>query len=61
MMGLKEFLIPTMIIKSYWVTFEWQKRNACHAHLLIWIDGHVDIIKAMRDKNTDDIQKALDY
>ena len=50
-----------MNIESYWVTFEWQKRNACHAHLLIWIDGHVDIIKAMRDKNTDDIQKALDY
>ena len=48
---MKEFLIPTMKIESYWVTFEWQKRNACHAHVLIWTKDSIDIIKAMRDKN----------
>ena len=50
-----------MEIEKYWVTFEWQKRNACHAHLLIWVKDHVDIIQAMRDKNSDKIQQALDY
>ena len=48
---MKEFLIPTMKIKKYWVSFEWQKRNACHAHVLIWVEDQVDLIKAMRDKN----------
>jgi hypothetical protein len=56
---MKEFLIPTMKITNYWVTFEWQKRNAIHAHLLIWIENQIDLTQAMRDKNYEDIKKSL--
>jgi len=41
------------------VTFEWQKRNAIHAHLLIWVDDQIDLLKSMREKNIDNLKKAL--
>ena len=57
---LKEFLIPTLNIEKYWVTFEWQKRNSVHAHCLFWIRDAPDILEAMKTKDESKLQEACD-
>ena len=61
----KEYLQKSLGINAYWITQEFQKRNAIHVHCLWWMDDQPDLMAAMREENKEKqlqmLQHALNW